>query len=179
MRSKCIKGGLQEDLTLKELRVSVDLYRAQGHCQPFWGFPVIIMAGHSPPVCYAIEKVLMQPMRVSTTASVKFARQSKCLRHPIPSLDDTAARFECFDRRRIVPHYPKSHAFIQKVISVNGKYHKPSPFKGSLDQALPSSTAALIEAKNFAGQVDNSASLGMPFSRTCLMMLCCSLAINS
>ena len=48
-----------------------------------------------------------------------------------------------------------------------------------VNQALPSSTAALIEAKNFAGQVDNSASLGMPFSRTCLMILCCSLAINS
>lgn len=45
--------------------------------------------------------------------------------------------------------------------------------------ALPSSTAALMLAKNFAGQVPSSASVRKSLSLICLMMVCCSLAISS
>lgn len=51
--------------------------------------------------------------------------------------------------------------------------------EADLFYALPSSTAALILAKNLAGQAASSTSLGIPFSRTCLIILCCSLAISS
>lgn len=136
--------------------------------------PVMVMADHSAHVCY--RKGTDVTLRVSTTASVK-PHGIQCLRYPIPL--DTAARLNAIEKKTRAS-LPKAACFYPKLPTPR-KYRTSlsSPSTRSLNQALPSSTAALMEAKNFAGQVDNSASLGMPFSRTCLMILCCSLAISS
>lgn len=141
------------------------------------GLRVINMAGYSAHVSYAIEEVLMRPMGI-------YNDEYQIAKHPMPQTSnptlDTAPRFECYTERESCVisqrHIPLSKIFDRRRGTIT---ILPTPEKRDLNQALPSSTAALIEAKNFAGQVDSSASLGMPFSRTCLMMLCCSLAINS
>ena len=127
---------------------------------------------------YAIEGVLMYNLWISTAANVEshsilgFRTQSAGHRSTL----------ECY-REGESCLITQSHMLLSKII--NGRETTPQALpkflakRRNLDQALPSSTAALIEAKNFAGQVDSSASVGMPFSRTCLMMLCCSLAISS
>lgn len=113
-----------------------------------------------------------------------YSGECKIAQHPRlqnPNPLDTAARLNAIEKENHAS-LPKATCFYPKLSMVANNTTSLAQILqrgGSLDQALPSSTAALIEAKNFAGQVDSSASVGMPFSRTCLMMLCCSLATNS